>query len=307
MSKKNYPMLNLKTYPMTQQNTLSQTIRTYYSLTKPGIVYGNLFAAAAGFFVASKGHPNLWLLLATLLGTALIIGSACVVNNYTDRKIDQKMSRTKNRALAKGTISAKTAIIYALILGLLGFYILAFYVNLLTVFIGIIGFLDYVVFYALSKRASPEGTLIGSISGATPPIAGYCAVTNQFDTGALLLFLILLIWQMPHFYAIALYRSQDYAAAAIPVLPLKKGIQNTKIQMLLYILAFGIVSSLLSLFGFTGKIYFIVSLILSLIWLVLAAQGFRTQNDTQWARRMFTFSLIILTTLCIIMSINTQG
>ncbi len=297
-------------------DTLLSILKTYYSLTKPGIIYGNLVAAAAGYLLASKlithvivGFGNWKLeigkLLLTLLGTALIIASACVINNYTDRRIDQKMSRTQKRALAQGRVSARNAFIYAAIIGILGFYLLAFYVNTLTVFIGIIGFLDYVIFYAISKRSSPEGTLVGSISGATPPVAGYCAVTNHFDLGALLLFLILLIWQMPHFYAIAIYRSQEYAAAGLPVLPLKRGIKHTKIHMLFYILAFGLVSSLLSFFGYTGKIYFLISLVLSLTWLVLSAQGFRAKNTNQWARRMFIFSLLTLTILCIIMSIDT--
>ena len=218
-------------------------LKAYYQLTKPGIIYGNLITAAAGFFLASAGRINLWLLILTLLGTSLVIASACVFNNYFDREIDAQMSRTKNRGLVKGTISTQNALMFATALGIIGFGVLIVYVNLTTVIVGLIGFFDYVIFYTFSKKLTVWATLIGSVAGATPIVAGYTAVTNRFDLSALILFLILTAWQMPHFYAIATYRMDDYANAKIPVLPVKAGILATKIQILLFIVGFVIASS----------------------------------------------------------------
>jgi len=198
-------------------------LKAYYRLTKPGIIYGNLLTAAAGFLFASKWHIVPGLFAATLAGTSLVIAAACVYNNYIDRNIDKRMARTKKRALVQGTISGKHALIFATMLGVLGFALLLAYTNTLVTVIGVIAFIDYVVLYGISKRRSVYGTIVGSISGAAPIVAGYVAVTNQFDLGALLLFFILVYWQMPHFYGIAMYRFDDYKAAGIPVLPVQKG------------------------------------------------------------------------------------
>ncbi|HSW87796.1 MAG TPA: heme o synthase [Candidatus Saccharimonadales bacterium] len=280
-------------------------IKHYYSLTKPGIIYGNLLPAIAGFLLASKGHSNLFLFIAMLLGTSLIIGSGCVFNNYIDRHIDKKMARTKNRALVLGLISGRNAIMYGTILGVLGIVILYLYTNLLTALVGIIGFFVYVVLYGISKRKSPWGTVVGSIAGATPPLAGYLSVTNHFDMGALLLFLILVFWQMPHFYGIAIYRLNDYSAALLPILPVKNGIFITKIHMLLYTIAFVITTLALTWFGYTGFIYFVIAALLGLLWIGLSIKGFWTKDNKKWAKKMFLFSLIILTLLCIVISIDS--
>jgi len=220
-------------------------IKDYYSLTKPGIIFGNAIPAVAGFFLASKGHPNAGLFIAMLVGISFVIASACVFNNYIDRDIDKFMARTKKRALPTGIISGRNALLYAIVLGVIGFSLLLFYTNLLTTFVGFVGFFVYIVLYGISKRRSVYGTIVGSIAGAVPPVVGYVAVTNNFDMGALLLFLILVIWQMPHFYAIAIFREDDYAAASIPVLPIKQGIKATKIHMVLYIAAFLIATVML--------------------------------------------------------------
>ncbi|HSW96370.1 MAG TPA: heme o synthase [Candidatus Saccharimonadales bacterium] len=280
-------------------------IKHYYSLTKPGIIYGNLLPAVAGFLLASKGNINFFLFISMLLGTSLIIGSGCVFNNYIDRHIDKKMTRTKNRALVVGLISGRNAIIYGTILGILGIITLYLYTNLLTALVGLIGFFVYVVLYGISKRKSPWGTIVGSIAGATPPLAGYLSVTNHFDMGALLLFLILVFWQMPHFYGIAIYRLNDYSAASLPILPVKNGIFITKIHMLLYTIAFVITTLALTWFGYTGFIYFIITALLGLLWIGLSIKGFWAKDDKKWARKMFLFSLIILTLLCIVISIDS--
>lgn len=281
-------------------------LKQYYWLTKPGIIYGNVINTLAGFFLASAVAWAFdgWLLVATVFGTSLVIGSGCVFNNYLDRHIDQKMKRTKKRALAKGTIPVSHALVFGAILGFAGFAILALFVNWLVVVIGAIGYIDYIILYGYAKRKSVHGTLVGSISGAMPPVAGYCAVTGSFDAGALLLFLLLTAWQMPHFYAIAMYRHKDYEKAGIPVLPVKRGMHHTKIQILAYVVVFTVATLLLTPFGYTGYVYFAVMALLGLAWLRLAVKGFKAADDVAWARKMFGFSLIVTLTVAVMLPLG---
>ncbi|VHO02679.1 heme o synthase [Candidatus Rhabdochlamydia sp. T3358] len=279
-------------------------IKTYFMLTKPGIIFGNAITAAGGFILASKAQIDPWLFLATLMGLSLLIASACVFNNYIDRNIDKMMQRTKNRALVRGTISLKKAIIFAIFLGLFGVLLLMLYTNLLTAIIALTGFFIYVILYSLSKYRSSYATVIGSISGGIPPVVGYCAVINRLDMGAFLLFMIVALWQMPHFFAIAMYRIDDYIAASIPVLPVKKGIYTTKVHMLLYIIAFLIPVCMLTILGYTGYAYLIVIGLLGLSWLLLCIKGFKDTNDRLFGRQMFRFSLVVIMMLCIMISIS---
>jgi protoheme IX farnesyltransferase len=280
-------------------------LKAYYRLTKPGIIYGNAMTAAAGFLLGSDGNIHFVRLLAVLAGTALVIASACVINNYIDRDIDAKMTRTKKRALVSGVISGPQALVYAAVLGVVGFAILIAYTNVLTVCIGAVGFIDYVVFYTWSKRHTTFATLVGSISGATPITAGYVAATGTFDTGALLVFTILMLWQMPHFYAISLFRQDEYAAAHIPVLPIVRGIHRTKIHILLYIAAFAAAVTALTAYGVTGYVFLVVMLPLIGLWFWRGLQGFTGKDDKRWARKMFLFSLIILLLLSLLLSVDT--
>lgn len=279
-------------------------IKDYYNLTKPGIIYGNAFTAAAGFFLAAQGHINVVLFSAFLVGESFVIASACVFNNYLDQDIDAKMARTRNRALVRKAILGNHAIIYATILGVAGFSLLAFYTNHVTVLIGLVGFIDYVVIYGITKRTTVQGTIIGSISGAVPPMAGYCAVTGRIDTAAILLFLMLLFWQMPHFYAIGIYRLHDYAAAKIPILPVEKGAYDTKVHIVLYAVGFFISSALLTAYRYTGYSYLIIMGGVGLYWIWLCLKGFRTKNNIQWARKVFLFSLVINVVLCFLLLAN---
>ena len=284
-------------------------IRTYYQLTKPGIIYGNILNATAGFLLASSvaekldGHKG----VLTLLGIAFIIGSGCVFNNYIDRGIDKKMTRTKKRALVNGDVSTFAALLYATVLGAAGFTLLAFFTNALTVWLGVLALGMYVVVYALAKRQSVFGTIVGSVPGALPPVAGYTAVANQLDAGAYIILLIFALWQMPHFYAIATYRRKDYEAAGIPVWPIKKGMRSTKIQILLFIMAFGLANVLLTAFGYTGYSYVVVMLVISLMWLWRGLRGFRADDakaTIKWAQGMFFFSLIVVLVLAAAMSLG---
>jgi protoheme IX farnesyltransferase len=267
----------------------------YLVLAKPGIILGNIITTAGGFALASRGHFNWALFLETLLGLSFIIASACVFNNYIDRVADQKMQRTKHRPLATGSISDYSAILFGIALAVLGTLTLAYFTNALTVAVALFGFFVYVVIYSLLKQKTVHATLIGSLAGAAPPIVGYTAVMNHLDGGALLLYAVLVLWQMPHFYAIAMYRLSDYAAASTPVLPLVSGNHIAKIHMLLYIVAFFIPVSLLTYYGYTGYAYLAVSALVGLIWLKISFEGFKAENDAVWARQMFRFSLVVIT------------
>jgi protoheme IX farnesyltransferase len=281
-------------------------MKIYYQLTKPGIIYGNAVTTVAGFFLAAQGHINWLSLMATLLGISFVIASACVFNNLMDRDIDGKMDRTKNRALTRGAVSPHSAVIFGAVLLLVGCAVLGFWTNLLALTTALGGFIFYVPIYTFLKRRSPHGTLVGAISGAVPPVVGYTAVTNQFDLRALLLFLILVFWQMPHFYAIAIRRLDDYRTAGIPVLPAKSGIWLTKVNMLGYLLGFIIATTLLFTFKFAGLIYFVVALVFGCVWVGLCLQGFRKNiNDKLWARQMFQFSLIVITMLSVAIVIDS--
>lgn len=278
--------------------------KNYYLLTKPGIIRGNAITALAGFLLASKGDIDIWLLFVTITGISLIIASGCAYNNYIDRNIDSKMSRTKKRVLVVQSISVRNALIFATILGVTGFGLLAMFTNLITVAVGLLGFIDYIVLYGISKRRSVHGTLVGSISGATPPVAGYTAVTGSLDLGAVLLLLILVFWQMPHFYAIAIRRIDDYKKAKIPVLPIKDGMKQTKIQIFLYVLAFICATTLLSITGYTGITYLIVMLAVGMYWLWIAGKGFYAKNNQLWAKSLFLFSLKVLLIFSLMLSID---
>ncbi|HEY4832676.1 MAG TPA: heme o synthase [Waddliaceae bacterium] len=272
----------------------------YYLLTKPGIILGNLITVAAGFLLASKNTIDLWLFFATLIGLSLIIASACVFNNYIDRALDKKMKRTKDRALAIGSISEINAIIFAIFLGIIGNLVLFLYTNFLTAFIADIGFFVYVVLYSIWKGRTIYSTAIGSIAGAVPPVAGYCAASNLFDIGAMILFIMLVLWQMPHFFSIAVYHFNDYVKAEIPVLPIRKGMLTTKIHMLLYILGFILASLMLAAFNYMGSAYTVVTVSTGLLWLGLCIKGFKSNNDQLWGQHMFRLSLLVIISTCFV-------
>lgn len=268
-----------------------ETIKTYYKLTKPGIIYGNTLTAIAGFFIASEGKIDGLLLLALVIGLAFVIASACVLNNIIDRGIDKRMKRTKKRALVTGEVSLGSASVYTVILGVVGFGTLFLFVNLLAVWLGAAAYVLYIAAYGVAKRKTVHGTLVGSIPGALPPVAGYVAVTNSIDGTAFLLFLILVLWQMPHFYAIAMFRQKEYEAANIPVLPIVKGHRAAKNQILFYILLFIIAAQALPNMGI---VYSVAMLVLGGLWLAKALHGFKTHDDEKWARGLFGFSLYVL-------------
>lgn len=280
-------------------------MKQYYELTKPRVTYGNVLTVIAGFLFASNGMIDWWLFLWTTLGMTLVIASACALNNFLDRDIDAKMERTKSRPSVKGSISGRNMVLFAATLGFVGLGMLALYTNLLVVIVALIGYVVYVVFYGmLSKRMSVHGTLVGSISGAAPILAGYVAVGGALDIGAALVFLVIFLWQMPEFYSIAVYRRDEYKAASVPVSSVSRGIKKTKVQIFFYTLAFVITTLLLTFFGYTGIIYTIIMGGLGLYWLSLGFKGLKAKNSDAWARKMFRYALIILLVFSFLISVE---
>ncbi|MBK2123658.1 heme o synthase, partial [Fangia hongkongensis] len=252
-------------------------VKQLISLTKPGIIFGNVVTLCGGYFLEADGLFSWLSFLSVLFGMAFVIACGCVLNNYIDRDIDKLMSRTQKRPSACGLISLKFALSYAFILGVLGFLFLYIGTNLLTMLVAAIGLFTYVVAYTLwFKRSSTFGTIVGAISGAVPPVIGYTAVVNQFNEVAVVLFLILFCWQMPHFFAIAIYRKGDYKAANIPVLPLKRSMRYTKMNMMVFIVLYVAATLALSAVANTHLLYLASALIMGLVWLILGVQGFYT-------------------------------
>lgn len=278
--------------------------RAYYRLTKPGIIYGNVFTTVAGFLFASELRIDPVLLIAVVAGMALVIAGACVFNNVIDRDIDARMERTKDRATVTGLITVPTALAYGGVLSLAGFTALLFHTNLPTTLVALTGFVTYVFLYSFSKRITRLHTLIGSISGAVPILAGYVAVTAHIDSAGIILFLILVLWQMPHFYSIAFYRLHEYAAAGIPLLPSVKGAHLTKIVILAYIIVFVLAESSLTLLGYTGFVYLGVVLAFGVSWLVRALKGFSAADDTEWGKSLFFFSINVLMAFSIALALS---
>ncbi|BBF78941.1 heme o synthase [Acinetobacter ursingii] len=275
-------------------------LKKYLFLTKPGILFGNFITTLGGFFLAAQGHVDFLLLILTLLGTTLVVASGCVINNVIDQDIDHKMQRTQNRALVKKTISPSVALVYASVLGVIGFSILWFGVNPYSFLFAVIGFVVYVGFYSLwSKRTTIHQTVIGSISGASPPVIGYVAVTNEFDVASLLIFLAYGLWQMPHSWAIAIYRFDDYKNAGIPILPVARSIFRTKVECVIYIVLFAAVLNGLYCFGYTNVFFLITFNALTAYWLYLSLIGFKAENDQIWAKRFFLYSVILITLLSV--------
>lgn len=300
-------------------------LKAYLNIIKPGIIFGNLIAVIGGYLLATRGSFDLFNFICTLLGVTLVIASGCVFNNVIDRDIDPLMKRTQQRAVVQGDISVFSALVYGLILGLSGFGLLFIYVSPLVGFLAVAGFFVYVVLYSLYfKRHSVHGTFVGSFSGAVPPVMGYCAVTLEFDISAILLLAMFSVWQMPHSFAIAINRFDDYQQAKIPVLPHVKGILYSAKQMFIYAILFLIFSVALGLIEEQRIVFTIVAFLMGSYWCILiyrliqsssAPQISQNQDDNaitiftindvqrQLARKIFFYSIILITSLSIAMAI----
>jgi protoheme IX farnesyltransferase len=272
----------------------SKNLKEWYKLTKPGIIYGNLISCAAGYTIVAGKHFVLTRFLLILISTSFIIASACVLNNIVDKDIDLKMPRTKNRSLAIDTIKIRDAATYAVVLGTIGFSLIAINFSAATIAIGIAGFIDYLILYSYFKRRSVHSTLIGTISGSAAIVAGYTAYTNRLDVFALLLFISMTAWQMPHFYAIAIYRRTEYLKAKIPLLSVVKGIKRTQIESIVYTILYSLSIFGLYYFGYISTFFFAVMSLVSFAWIIFAVNGLSVENKDIWAKKNFKYSLYIL-------------
>lgn len=283
----------------------TSVIKDFLALIKIGIVNSNLVTTFTGLWLAfqfTSGHilQQLDLVICTLIGAALIIGGSGAMNNYIDQDIDPIMKRTKSRPTVTGRFKSSHVLAIALSFLFVG-EILLFTASFAAGMWGLVGILSYVVLYSMwSKRRFVSNTVVGSISGAIPPVIGWAAVEPSLGFGAVALFAIMFAWQPPHFYALAMRRTEEYRAANIPMLPVIKGFNRTKVSMLLWILALCPLPFLLSELG-TG--FLLVASVLNVGWLILAIQGFYAKDDLKWATKMFIYSLNHMTIMFVSMII----
>jgi protoheme IX farnesyltransferase len=282
----------------------NRVFKEYYQLAKPGIIYGNLLTAVAGFLFASHFHNDWTLLIYTCIGLGLIIGSGCVINNVIDKELDISMERTKKRAIVTGKISVRTALVYGILLGLIGALVLLIFTNNLTVLVALFGLLSYLAFYGYAKRKTIYGTLVGSIAGAVPPLVGYCAITGYIDLAGMLIVMMMVCWQLSHFYAISLYRKSDYAAAKLPVWPVVKGDDSTKLQILGFMIIYILFGLSLFIFGYCGFLYLLIILGSGLWWFIAAKKSLRKLPTKTWGKKVFLNSLIIITIMSVALAIG---
>lgn len=270
-------------------------IQTYSGIAKPGIIVGNLLTATAGLFFAGGGEVTLRLLIFMLAGLSLVIGSACVFNNLRDQQADAKMKRTQRRALVVGQITDREALRWGLLLGLLGLAILFLGLSWLAALVAFMGFFVYVALYSPLKYRSHHATLVGSIAGSIPALVGYSARSGEIDAAALLLFLIIALWQLPHFFAIAIRRLEEYRAASIPVLPIVRGVAQARRQIVLYVAFFCMATPWLTWLGYTSGFFLVGMSVVNCLWLVLSLWPIEAK---QWARRVFISSLVVILLFC---------
>lgn len=276
-----------------------------YRLTKPGVTYGNLITTVAGYLFAANGHIDWTVFLALTIGTWAVIASACVINNFLDQDIDALMERTKNRPLLTGEVTGRQAVVFGTTLGIAGTAVLALWTNWWVVGVGLFGWIVYVWLYgALSKRLSVHGTLVGAISGAAPILAGYVAIYPRLDWVGLALFAVIFFWQMPEFYAISIFRQKEYARAGVPVSAVVRGIPATIRQIFVYTVLTIAATLALGFSPLTSWTMWFVLFVISVRWLHIAADGFRTDDAPAWARAEFRYALVFLIVFSVVISIN---
>ncbi len=279
--------------------------KDFLALIKIGIVNSNLITTFTGLFLAFQFTGisflrNLDLLVFAILGTGLIIASSGAMNNLIDRDIDPVMSRTKSRPTVTGRFKAPAVMALAITFLVAG-EVLLFSASTTAGWLGLLGVFAYVVLYSMwSKRRHVSNTVVGSLSGAIPPLIGWAAVDPTLPMGAWALFLIMFIWQPPHFYALAMRRTEEYRAANIPMLPVVKGFERTKKSMLMWVL---LLFPLPFLLPELGTVFIVFATLLNVGWLYLALRGFKAKEDLKWATGMFVYSLNYMTILFVSMII----
>jgi protoheme IX farnesyltransferase len=276
---------------------LAQRLRAFYSLTKPRVVSLIVFTALIGMLLATPGAVPLQILLAGTAGIALVAGAAAAINCLVEQKIDAVMQRTRWRPLARGELSATQTLVFAGALGGAGLWLLYQFVNTLTLWLTLATFIGYAVVYTLIlKPATPQNIVIGGASGAMPPLLGWAAVTGQVSAEATVLFLIIFAWTPPHFWALALYRTEDYARAGVPMLPVTHGKPYTRLQVLLYTLILFAVSLLPFAIGMSGLAYLAAAALLGGVFIGYAVRLYFAYSD-RLARLTFHYSIAYLTAL----------
>jgi protoheme IX farnesyltransferase len=273
------------------QRPLGEVVRDCLVLTKPGVMVLLLVTTLCAMLVAAQGVPSLWTLFWTLVGGALASGGAGAINHYVDRDIDAIMTRTRRRPLPAGRVAPEYALLFGIVLSVLAVYVLTAFVNPVAAVLSLSGNLFYVFVYTIwLKRTTPQNIVIGGAAGAVPPLVGWAAVTGQVSVPALLMFLLVFAWTPPHFWALALYKRGDYAAAGVPMLPAVRGEEETRRQILAYTVAMVLASLLFYPLGVLGVPYLVAAMVLGARFLWLVARLYRERSD-QLAKRVFLYSM----------------
>src|SRR5687768_4229134 len=250
---------------------LAARLGQFYQLTKPRVVSLIVFTAVIGMFLATPGMVPLQALIAGTIGIALTAGAAAAVNCLVEQKLDTIMARTRHRPLPRGQVTSLETLVFAGIVGGAGLIVLYQWVNALTMWLTLATFVGYAVVYTvILKPMTPQNIVIGGASGAMPPVLGWTAVTGEVASEALLLFLIIFAWTPPHFWSLALYRTEDYARAGVPMLPVTHGKQYTRLQVLLYTLVLFAASLLPYAIRMSGAVYLAFALLLGGIFIAYA-------------------------------------
>jgi protoheme IX farnesyltransferase len=276
---------------------IAQRIRAFYALTKPRVVSLIVFTAVIGMFLAAPGMVEPQVLLAGTLGIAMVAGAAAAVNCLVEQKIDALMQRTRWRPLPRGELSPLQTLVFAGALGGAGLWVLLHFVNALTMWLTVATFIGYAIVYTvILKPATPQNIVIGGASGAMPPVLGWAAVTGEVGIEAMVLFLIIFAWTPPHFWSLALYRTEDYARAGVPMLPVTHGKRYTRLQVLLYTLILFAASLLPYVIRMSGALYLAAATILGAIFLAHALRIHFAYTDAV-AQKTFRYSIAYLALL----------
>ena len=266
-------------------------LKSYYHLCKPNVVYMMLICAFVGMLLAEDTVSSFSYLIVALLGIAFCAASAAAINQVIDRKTDASMTRTDQRPLPQGELSATHASLFAVVIGIAGALILYFFVNTLTMVLTLASLIGYAFIYTVYlKRATPQNIVIGGLAGAAPPLLGWASVSNTIEPYALLLVLIIFVWTPPHFWALAIYRKDEYAKESIPMLPVTHGVIFTKLQIVLYTIILFIVSLLPYVVLMSGEIYLFSALVLSTLFLYYSINLYFSEDDED-AMKTFQFSI----------------
>ena len=272
-------------------------LRQFLALTKPRVVSLIVFVAVIGMFLAVPGIPPAGPVVFGTLGIALVAGAAAAINCLVEQKIDGLMARTRRRPLPAGELTSLPTFAFACVVGGTGLWMLYAFVNPLTMWLTLATFVGYAIVYTvLLKPATPQNIVIGGASGAMPPVLGWAAVTNDVAPEALLLFLIIFVWTPPHFWSLALYRTQDYAKAGLPMLPVTHGPRYTRLMIVLYTVVLIAVSLLPFAIRMSGYLYLAAALGLGGLFLLYAVQLYRDYS-VELARATFKYSITYLAAL----------